>query len=112
MNGDAVEAALVPILESLRAKLLDLSTRNRLLAFSHKTAACLRVVDELPDQIFQDLMEGKEFSFAAVPEPSQSELRAYHAADSDVPRAESSLGCPAAAEGRDLGAALRNRGAL
>ncbi len=85
------EAALEPVLESLRAKLLDLSTRNRLLAFSHRSAGCLRVVDELPDQLFEGLMEGTGFGFAAVPEPSEKELVAYRQADEDAPRAETSL---------------------
>ncbi len=83
--------ALAPVLASLRAKLLDLSTRNRLLAFSHQTAACLRVVDELPDQLFDGLLEGRDFGFAAVPEPSEKELVAYHAADQAVPRAGTGL---------------------
>lgn len=80
--------ALEPVLASLRQKLLDLSTRNRLLAFSHGSAGCLRVVDELPDQLFDGLLEGRDFGFAAVPEPSEKELAAYHAADQAVPRAE------------------------
>ncbi len=79
--------ALAPILETLRAKLLDLSTRNRLLAFRHGTVSCLRVADELPDQLYRGLMEGQGFTFDAVPEPSQRELESYHAADQAAPRA-------------------------
>ncbi len=79
--------ALRPILENLRAKLLDLSTRNRLLAFRHSTVSCLRVADELPDQLYRGLLEGQGFTFDAVPEPSQRELERYHAADQAVPRA-------------------------
>lgn len=84
----SIANALAPVLASLRQKLLDLTTRNRLLAFSHKTAACLRVVDELPDQLFEGLLEGRDFGFAAVPEPSERELKAYHAADQAAPRAD------------------------
>jgi hypothetical protein len=40
-------------------RLLDLTTRNRLLSFTHSVAGCLRVVDELPDQLFTKLLEGE-----------------------------------------------------
>ncbi len=89
MSGTTDGKALAPILNSLRAKLLDLTTRNRLLAFSHSRTGCLRVVDELPDQLFQGLRDGKDFGFDAVPEPSQRELEAYYQADGQVPRAAS-----------------------
>ncbi|GAB5469683.1 MAG: hypothetical protein Kilf2KO_27130 [Rhodospirillales bacterium] len=79
--------ALTPVLAELRQKLLDLTTRNRLLAFGHPTTSCLRVIDELPDQLFRGLLEGQGFTFAAVPEPSARELETYHAVDSPVPRA-------------------------
>ncbi len=92
MSGSTEEQALAPILESLRAKLLDLTTRNRLLAFNHTRTGCLRVVDELPDQLFQGLRDGRDFGFAPVPEPSRHELEAYHRADGQVPRAPDPAG--------------------
>lgn len=74
-------------LERLRTKLLDLSTNNRTLSFRHPRAACLRVVDELPEVIFQKLLQGEELTFEPVEEPSHRELQAWHARSDLVPRA-------------------------
>jgi very-short-patch-repair endonuclease len=65
-------------LERLRQKLLDLSTTNRMLSFRHPKASCLRVVDELPHQLFDLLQEGVTLSFEPVPEPTPRELDAYN----------------------------------
>ena len=44
-------------LENMRKKLLDLTSRNRLLSFPiNAKASSLRIVDELPDQLFAALM--------------------------------------------------------
>lgn len=61
-------------LEAVRKKLLDLSGRNQLLNYKHPRAGCVRVIDELPDQIYQRLLEGKTFNFIPVPDPSEKEL--------------------------------------
>ncbi|MEO1192772.1 MAG: DUF4011 domain-containing protein [Pseudomonadota bacterium] len=85
-------SAVEPFLQELRAKLLDLTTRNRLLAFRHGQSACLRVVDELPDQLFQGLLAVQAFTFQAVPTPSQRELLDYYTADDSAPRAKARNG--------------------
>lgn len=61
-------------LDNVRLKLLDLSGRNRLLNFRHSPRRSLRAIDELPDQLFEALLDGKSLQFNAVPEPSRMEL--------------------------------------
>lgn len=61
-------------LEAIRKKLLNLTTRNRLLSFKHAKSNSLRIIDELPDQIYSELKDGKTFSFIPVPEPTEKEL--------------------------------------
>lgn len=75
-------------LNKLRERLLDLTTRNRLLSFAHSAASCLRVVDELPDQLFRRLIECETLFFSSVPEPTDRELRQFYADGSQVPRDE------------------------
>jgi len=61
-------------LESVRKKLLDLSGRNTLLNYKHPKSSCIRLIDELPDQIYEVLDAGKTFTFIPVPEPTEKEL--------------------------------------
>ncbi|TYO99684.1 uncharacterized protein DUF559 [Geothermobacter ehrlichii] len=61
-------------LESVRKKLIDLTNRNTLLNYRHPKASCLRIIDELPNQIVERLRAGKEFTFIPVPEPTEAEL--------------------------------------
>lgn len=61
-------------LESVRRKLLDLSGRNSLLNYKHPSTSCVRLIDELPDQIFTDLQDEKVFCFIPVPAPTEREL--------------------------------------
>ena len=56
-------------LEKIRARLLDLTNRNRLLNFRHTRASCIRIVDADPDTIFTRLLNGEEIPFRPVPEP-------------------------------------------
>jgi very-short-patch-repair endonuclease len=58
-------------LAQMRLRLLDLTNRNRLLNFRHFKKSSLRVVDELPDELFSSLLDGKELFFKAMPRPSQ-----------------------------------------
>jgi very-short-patch-repair endonuclease len=54
-----------------RAKLLDLSSRNPLLNFRHseKSRSHIRVVDEIPEKLFERLDAGRQMWFDPVPEP-------------------------------------------
>ena len=61
-------------LENIRKKLLELSTRNRLISFKHSKTNCLRIVNVSPDTLAKQLIAEKELRFHPVPEPSQDEL--------------------------------------
>jgi hypothetical protein len=56
-------------LEKIRARLLDLTNRNRLLNFRHGTASSLRAVDTDLNAVYQHLIAGDRIAFAPVPEP-------------------------------------------
>lgn len=62
-------------LEKLRSRLLDLSARNRLLNFSHaRSKRFARIIDELPDHLFETLTADQSMRFAPVPEPTERQL--------------------------------------
>ena len=61
-------------LERVRLRLIDLTPRNRLLNFRFTRKSTIRVVDELPDQLFEMLMNERELAFKPVPKPSRVEL--------------------------------------
>ena len=61
-------------LDSIRKRLLDLSGRNSLLNFKYPKTSCVRLIDELPDQIYEVLQEGKKFTFIPITEPTEREL--------------------------------------
>lgn len=61
-------------LESIRKRLLDLTNRNSLLNYKHPKGGCIRLIDELPDQIYRHLLDGKKFTFIPVPEPTEKQL--------------------------------------
>ncbi|MBD2001406.1 DUF4011 domain-containing protein [Leptolyngbya sp. FACHB-541] len=60
-------------MEKLRLRLLDLSGRNRLLnfKFSERSRTQVRLVDELPDQVFEKLERGTALTIALLPKPSE-----------------------------------------
>jgi len=60
-------------LDRLRTRLLDLTNRNRLLHFRHSKKSSLRVVDELPNVLFNRLLDGDKLVFKPVPEPKPEE---------------------------------------
>src|SRR5580698_7183554 len=60
-------------LEQIRLRLLDLTTRNKLLSFRH-TASTLRVVDADLDQLYSELISGEKVPFVYVPEPTKEEI--------------------------------------
>ena len=45
------QSEILEHISKLRERLLDLTLRNRLIAFTQSTTGSLRVVDELPDQL-------------------------------------------------------------
>lgn len=70
-----VDPFVLESLENMRRKLLDITSRNRLLNFSiDQKGSSLRVVNELPDQLYQNLIDEKGMQFAAVPDPQYKQL--------------------------------------
>lgn len=59
--------------ERYRSKLLDTSKRNGLISFKHseRSRQHIRVIDELPNFLYEELLEGKTLSFSALPEDDQ-----------------------------------------
>ncbi len=64
----------ISALSNLRKRLLDLTSRNRLINFRHPRGSSLRVIDESPDQLVETLLSEAEMHFRPVPEPVQHEL--------------------------------------
>ncbi len=54
-------------LREIRQRLLDLSRRNTLLNFRHPRGKSLRVVDEVPGQLVERLLNGDSFVFEPLP---------------------------------------------
>jgi superfamily I DNA and/or RNA helicase/very-short-patch-repair endonuclease len=73
-NNDSTTKFAFDSLEAIRKRLLDLSGRNSLLNFKHPKTSCVRIIDELPNQIYDELLNGKKFTFIPVPEPTELEL--------------------------------------
>ncbi|MCC3862607.1 DUF4011 domain-containing protein [Pseudemcibacter aquimaris] len=77
-------------IENLRPKLLDLSRRNPLLStrFSTRSNAIVRVVDELPGNVFDDISSGKSMRLSPLPaledDPKDEQTREFQNALSDA----------------------------
>jgi very-short-patch-repair endonuclease len=58
-------------IEQYRAKLLDLSSRNPLISFRHseKSRSHIRVIDEIPEKLFEKLDSSRQLWFDPVPDP-------------------------------------------
>lgn len=61
-------------LQAIRNRLLDLTGRNRLLNFRHGRSGFIRVIDEMPNQLSTELLDGHQFKFTPVDEPTREEL--------------------------------------
>jgi hypothetical protein len=66
-----VDEFIKNVIHQYRAKLLDLSSRNPLLNFRHseKSRSHVRVVDEIPEKLFEHLESGRQMWLDPVPEP-------------------------------------------
>jgi hypothetical protein len=76
LGHEPVSAHAARTVESLRARLLDLTARNRLLNCSHKPGKRdqIRVVDELPDFLYERLRDKQELTFRPLPHGDDAEL--------------------------------------
>lgn len=71
-------------LERMRKRLLDLTGRNRLLNFPQRPSkTSLRTVDELPDELFAHLVNGRDLVFTPVPRPRGIPVPAEEPGDED-----------------------------
>jgi len=62
-------------LELMRKKLLDLTARNRLLNFPiTQKGSALRIIDEVPNQLCEELLAERELKFKPVPSPTREQL--------------------------------------
>ena len=62
-------------LELMRKKLLDLTARNRLLNFPiAQKGSALRIIDEVPNQLCEELLAERELKFKPVPSPTREQL--------------------------------------
>src|SRR5690606_37934616 len=65
-------------LESIRKRLLDLSSRNALLNYKFPRGKCLQFIDTTPDILFNALNENSVIDLLPVPKPSDSEIKKYY----------------------------------
>lgn len=64
-------------LQSIRNRLLDLTARNRLLSYKHGRTGSIRVIDEMPDQLAENMLNESAFTFIPIDEPLYEELIKY-----------------------------------
>ena len=59
------------VLGAFREKLLDLTRRNRTLNYKHSDRARthIRVIDEIPEYLFEAIASGKKMTFKSLPAP-------------------------------------------
>jgi len=62
-------------IEIWRRKLIDLTRRNRLLNFRPTKASTVEIVDEIPQQILRQLVDGEDFFFDPIPEEDDDDER-------------------------------------
>lgn len=75
---DESQGYILKSLEDMRRKLLDLTSRNRLLNFPvNQKHSSLRIINELPDQLFQTLRSEQVMQFAPVPDPTKAQLQQF-----------------------------------
>ena len=84
LSADFFQGGIEAGLERIRLRLLDLTNRNRLLNFRHAEKSSLRVVNELPDELFYRLTSNAEMLFAPVPKPPGRSVPTVSARDHAV----------------------------
>ncbi|HCB1058942.1 TPA: DUF4011 domain-containing protein, partial [Klebsiella pneumoniae] len=86
---DESQGYILKSLEDMRRKLLDLTSRNRLLNFPiNQKHSSLRIINELPDQLFQTLRSEQVLQFAPVPDPTKAQLQHFGYLEKNVSSAE------------------------
>jgi very-short-patch-repair endonuclease len=81
------QAEIRAALAQLRKKLLDLTSHNPLISFKHaKNGRYIRLVDELPNNIVEQLLEERKLIFEPVIEPTELEVEEWVAAGGALKR--------------------------
>jgi len=57
------------VLKRIRKRLLDLTSRNRLLNFRWSKGRVLRVINTVPDNLYYQLLDDKKLPFKYIPDP-------------------------------------------
>ncbi|WP_155516143.1 DUF4011 domain-containing protein, partial [Acinetobacter pittii] len=65
-------------LESIRKRLLDLSSRNALLNYKFPRGKCLQFIETTPNAVFKALSDKKTIDLASIPKPTDAEIKAYY----------------------------------
>lgn len=65
--GTGASGDLADTLDEIRQRLLDLTRRNALLNYRHPRGRSIRVIDEMPDQLFDRILGGDRFVFEPLP---------------------------------------------
>ncbi|MFT6861753.1 MAG: hypothetical protein ACJAVK_000306, partial [Akkermansiaceae bacterium] len=82
-SGDTTE--IRQALAQLRKNLLDLTAHNPLVSFKHSSRGRLiRLIDELPDNIAEQLSDGKTLTFDPVQEPDEEEIQYWEESGRDL----------------------------
>jgi very-short-patch-repair endonuclease len=70
-NQPGTDAFVRDVVQKYRTKLLDLTSRNPLISFRHseRSRSHIRVIDEIPEKLFNKLVAGKELFFEPLPDP-------------------------------------------
>jgi very-short-patch-repair endonuclease len=67
----STDTFVLSIVQLDRTKLLDLTSRNPLISFKHseRSRSHIRVIEEIPERLFNKLVSGKDLSFKPLPDP-------------------------------------------
>ena len=65
-------------LESIRKRLLDLSSRNALLNYKFPRGKCLQFIETTPNAVFKALSDKKTIDLASIPKPTDAKIKAYY----------------------------------
>jgi Protein of unknown function (DUF4011)/AAA domain len=72
INPDFLTGSTESGLDRIRTRLLDLTSRNRLLNFRHSSVSSLRIVDVPVGYVYSRLRDNERLTFFPVPEPEIS----------------------------------------
>jgi hypothetical protein len=66
-----IDSFVRAVVQQYRSKLLDLSSRNPLISFRHseRSRSHIRIIDEIPEILFEKLTGGKQLTFSPLPDP-------------------------------------------